>query len=527
MWIIRVQSPIGQKRVELEEKSTVRDLMQAVADAFGLDIKVAAKQLCYDHGHASLVYAGATRSATTISECGLRHGTQLYLNLDRDLGEDEEEEKEDDTSPEALFKNIKSIKDLPRPPHKGRHCTHDNTIRCARCYSEWEEAFLRYIGKAREDLEMNDHILAAEGAMPCAALDPWDMSPSSSMDRERAKQRMLHHSGRISNVQQLKDNVTKFQLNIERQKTAFVRRLSIAASQMDEIRRCIDEGMFHRNLYGVMYGRFQYVSEDDKLKAYVFIDWIFLPPQECIAGAIVLKKDGSSKKITKAAEQIAAAFGLVNLGNFFTHFNDRGFILSATEISSLALRSARYEAKGAEYAKFMTSLRGTIDREKREFIVDAFAASRQLINLARNNVLIENRSDDPGNFVRFSQKQIFELKSSELVDAVCFLVPVALTTHSDSQTSMATGISSWSFPSPGGTCLPTLLDLKTYYTNAVAQKKSRQVLYGNCNLLLYLAEVLTLKDVQEIIQLVKTSATDGSFRRYDGAIEQCLRASGI
>lgn len=290
-----------------------------------------------------------------------------------------------------------------------------------------------------------------------------------------------------------------------------------------EVRKLVEESMYNRNFYGVMYGRYEYLSESNRLEANVFIEWIYLPPQECIAGTVVVKSDPCSKAKNKAAEKIANAFGLINMGHTFTHFNDRGFILSGAEIGSLAVRTAKLEARGIEHAKFMTNLRGCIDKARKELVLDAFAASRQLVNLARNNILIENRVEDPGNFVRFSEKQIFELKASELVDAVCFLVPVAVTTHKDIVTAMKTKICSSDFPSLGSLCPPTLHDVSNY----ISTHKSRKLreVYADCNYLVYLTDIITIEEVIVLIELIKKDAPDESFAEFDKLIKKTVSVS--
>ena len=485
MVVIRIQTPEGQIRANMESTATVKDLFREISNMLSLSLKDIANALYFDVKYTNLVYSHDIHSADLLSKhSSLQHGALLYLKMERDLGSDSDSDS-DSVSPEALFRNIMSLKDLPRPPTKGKHCTHDSTMRCTRCYMEWEDAFLKYIGKTREDLQMNEHIRASEtdamdAAAAAAAFDPWSTSPDSKSGTHSPRKGLQSYQS-VNNIQHLKDNITKFQLNIERQKKALVACLSVSETQMMEVRKLVEESMYNRNFYGVMYGRYEYLSEANRLEANVFIEWIYIPPQECIAGTVVVLSDPCSKAKNKAAEKIANAFGLINMGHTFTHFNDRGFILSGAEIGSLAVRTAKLEARGAEHAKFMTNLRGCIDKTRKELVLDAFAASRQLVNLARNNILVENKVEDPGNFVRFSEKQIFELKASELVDAVCFLVPVAVTTHKDIITTMKTKICSSDFPSLGSPCPPTLHDVASYISIHKPQKLSE--VYANCNII--------------------------------------------
>lgn len=69
-----------------------------------------------------------------------------------------------------------------------------------------------------------------------------------------------------------------------------------------EVRKLVEESMYNRNFYGVMYGRYEYLSEANRLEANVFIEWIYIPPQECIAGTVVVLSDPCSKAKNKAAE---------------------------------------------------------------------------------------------------------------------------------------------------------------------------------------------------------------------------------
>lgn len=524
MVVIRVQTPEGQIRANLESTATVKDLFREISGLLSLSLKDVADSLYFDVKYTNLVYSKNIHSADPLSKhSSLQHGTLLYLKMERDLGSDSDSDS--DISPETLFRNVMSLKDLPRPPMKGKHCTHDSTMRCTRCYTEWEDAFLKYIGKTREDLQMNEHIKASEedaANAAAAAFDPWSTSPDTKSGTHSPRKGLQSYQS-VNNIQHLKDNVTKFQLNIERQKKALVSCLSVSETQMMEVRKLVEESMYNRNFYGVMYGRYEYLSESNRLEANVFIEWIYLPPQECIAGTVVVKSDPCSKAKNKAAEKIANAFGLINMGHTFTHFNDRGFILSGAEIGSLAVRTAKLEARGIEHAKFMTNLRGCIDKARKELVLDAFAASRQLVNLARNNILIENRVEDPGNFVRFSEKQIFELKASELVDAVCFLVPVAVTTHKDIVTAMKTKICSSDFPSLGSLCPPTLHDVSNY----ISTRKSRKLreVYADCNYLVYLTDIITIEEVIVLIELIKKDAPDESFAEFDKLIKKTVSVS--
>lgn len=524
MVVIRVQTPEGQIRANLESTATVKDLFREISGLLSLSLKDVADSLYFDVKYTNLVYSKNIHSADPLSKhSSLQHGTLLYLKMERDLGSDSDSDS--DISPETLFRNVMSLKDLPRPPMKGKHCTHDSTMRCTRCYTEWEDAFLKYIGKTREDLQMNEHIKASEedaANAAAAAFDPWSTSPDTKSGTHSPRKGLQSYQS-VNNIQHLKDNVTKFQLNIERQKKALVSCLSVSETQMMEVRKLVEESMYNRNFYGIMYGRYEYLSESNRLEANVFIEWIYLPPQECIAGTVVVKSDSCSKAKNKAAEKIANAFGLINMGHTFTHFNDRGFILSGAEIGSLAVRTAKLEARGIEHAKFMTNLRGCIDKARKELVLDAFAASRQLVNLARNNILIENRVEDPGNFVRFSEKQIFELKASELVDAVCFLVPVAVTTHKDIVTAMKTKICSSDFPSLGSLCPPTLHDVSNY----ISTHKSRKLreVYADCNYLVYLTDIITIEEVIVLIELIKKDAPDESFAEFDKLIKKTVSVS--
>ncbi|EES98287.1 Hypothetical protein GSB_94658 [Giardia duodenalis] len=524
MVVIRVQTPEGQIRANLEGTATVKDLFREISGLLSLSLKDVADSLYFDVKYTNLVYSKNIHSADPLSKhSSLQHGTLLYLKMERDLGSDSDSDS--DISPETLFRNVMSLKDLPRPPMKGKHCTHDSTMRCTRCYTEWEDAFLKYIGKTREDLQMNEHIKASEedaANAAAAAFDPWSTSPDTKSGTHSPRKGLQSYQS-VNNIQHLKDNVTKFQLNIERQKKALVSCLSVSETQMMEVRKLVEESMYNRNFYGIMYGRYEYLSESNRLEANVFIEWIYLPPQECIAGTVVVKSDPCSKAKNKAAEKIANAFGLINLGHTFTHFNDRGFILSGAEIGSLAVRTAKLEARGIEHAKFMTNLRGCIDKARKELVLDAFAASRQLVNLARNNILIENRVEDPGNFVRFSEKQIFELKASELVDAVCFLVPVAVTTHKDIVTAMKTKICSSDFPSLGSLCPPTLHDVSNYISTHKSCKL-REV-YADCNYLVYLTDIITIEEVIVLIELIKKDAPDESFAEFDKLIKKTVSVS--
>ncbi|EFO63869.1 Hypothetical protein GLP15_4586 [Giardia lamblia P15] len=525
MVVIRVQTPKGQIRANLENTATVKDLFREISNMLSLSLKDIADALYFDVKYTKLVYSHNIHSADLLSKhSSLQHGTLLYLKMERDLGSDSDDDS-DDVSPEVLFRNVMSLKDLPRPPTKGKHCTHDSTMRCTRCYMEWEDAFLKYIGKTREDLQMNEHIKANEtnaADAAAAAFDPWSTSPDAKSGTHSPRKGLQSYQS-VNNIQHLRDNITKFQLNIERQKKALVACLSVSETQMMEVRKLVEESMYNRNFYGVMYGRYEYLSESNRLEANVFIEWIYIPPQECIAGTVVVMSDPCSKAKNKAAEKIANAFGLINMGHTFTHFNDRGFILSGAEIGSLAVRTAKLEARGAEHAKFMTNLRGCIDKTRKELVLDAFAASRQLVNLARNNILIENRVEDPGNFVRFSEKQIFELKASELVDAVCFLVPVAVTTHKDIIAAMKTKICSSDFPSLGSPCPPTLHDVSSYISTHKSHKLSE--IYANCNYLVYLTDIISIEEVIMLIDLIKRGAPNESFEEIDNIIKGTVSAT--
>lgn len=526
MVVIRIQTPTGQVRANLEDKSTVKDLFREISSILSLSLKDVTNSLYFDIKYTKLVYSEGIHAGDLLSKHpSLKHGTLLYLKADRDLGSGSDSDSDNDISPEALFRNVVSLKDLPRPPTKGKHCTHDSTMRCTHCYMEWEDAFLKYIGKTREDLQMNEHIRANEedaANAAAAAFDPWSTSPDTKREAHGLRRGLQNYQS-VNNIQHLKDNITKFQLNIERQKKALVACLSVSETQMMEVRKLVEESMYNRNFYGIMYGRYEYLSESNRLEANVFIEWIYMPPQECIAGTVVVKSDQCSKAKNKAAEKIANAFGLINMGHTFTHFNDRGFILSGAEIGSLAVRTAKLEARGVEHAKFMTNLRGCIDKTRKELVFDAFAASRQLVNLARNNILIENKVDDPGNFVRFSEKQIFELKTSELVDAVCFLVPVAVTTHKNIVTAMKTKICSSDFPSLGSLCPPTLYDVSSY----ISSHKSCNLneLYANCNYLVYLTDILSIDNILILIELIKSGAHNESFAEFERIINDTVLQS--
>lgn len=487
--VVRLQSPIGQKRVAFTAPDpNIQALLDEGARLFSLSIGKFARRLFYDAHFERPVMANKTyvKSDSLAAQYSITHGTLLYVNLDRNFPDDSPD------SGEPLFdaSKIRSLQDLPRPPRKGSSCAHDDSMRCPACYTEWENAFLKYIGKTREDFMLNT---PAGGDVTT-----------------------------ITNVASLRAKATHLQTKIQKQAKSTVRVASFSEAALGHIRTRIQEGHYIPHFHAILYGTFAHVSENDKLTANLQIEWIYMPAQQDIAGAILLADDAYSRSTNTTADRIAAAFGLRRLGVMVSADPSRRFIFSATEVGAAAQAISKLELSGDDGAKYYTLLHCVMDAKAQTVVFDTFTISRQLVGLTKNNLILPPQPTDRPNFLRFREKQLINNAFEELLDTDCFIVPCGMAQHKSIVSTLACGITSWDFPPPGGVAPPCLSDVAVHLAKAKQNRSRRSEVYADPNFLLYLNDLLGADAVSAILNNLSSKAPDASFERFDKQLSEIV-----
>lgn len=497
---VRVRGPTGQKRVDLSSPQ-IGPFLKRGAALFNLSVPDFGRSLFSDPGCSRRVLPGKISSRTPLTDYGISHGGIVYLKpeiCDPTYGQGQEgsDDPEDDALAGISAETIKSLADIPPPPRIGEKCAHPTTIRCQRCFDEWQEAVLRYIGKTREELEFE-----AAAAVGRAEGRVGDKIKGEDAEGNAAATRFTETAGVGRNVLDLGAVRKAFSLNqqvVRYQDVAFIRLLSVSEGVTGFMQKLFRDTEYALGFAMKLYGRVQHPDPNDAQSVVLAVEWAFLPPQVTIAGVVMLKTDGEATQKNLAADFIARCLGLVPVGEVICRAKDRGFIFSATELGAAVQRAVDLSAGPARLdMKHYCVVDCSIDRTTRTIELSPYAPSQQLLNLARAGMLLPPERADPANMLRFKERQIVEKTMSELVETTLFLKPVALAQHPAASTALSCGILSWSFPAYTGITDPTLTDLKEY----MSRTRSKQVYerFADPNLLVYLTDLLSNDELAVII----------------------------
>jgi len=481
---VRIRGPSGQQRLDLTSPAVGPFLKQGSA-LFGLSLQEFGRGLYLDPQCSKRLLPGRISSRASLQDYGVAHGGIVYLKpelCDPTYGQDvESSDGSEDTQLKGLSaENIKSLADIPPPPRIGEKCSHPPTVRCQRCFEEWQNAVLRYIGKTREELEFAE----AEG--------------SGGVETAR---KFTDIAGVGKNVLDLNAVRKAFSLNqqvVRYQDSTFVRLLSISSGVTSFMRRLFESTEYSLGFVMMLYGQVQYPDPNDAQSAVLTAEWAFLPMQVTLAGVVMLKTDPEAQQKNAAGEFVARKFGLVPVGEVICRRKEREFIFSANELGTAVQRAVALPSSPAHgNMRHYCLVDCCIDKTARTIELSPYTPSQQLLNLTKAGMLLPPQRTDPANMLRFKEKQLVEKTMSELVETTLFLKPVALSQHAEASTTLACGIASWDFPPYNGVADPTIVDLRDYMKETHSKPVWER--FADPNLLVYLTDLFSNDELAEII----------------------------
>lgn len=406
--IIRVQSPQGTKRIEIDGKSSMILLHQKVAKTFGL-VDASSWKMFRDRGCQDQVPS----SCNSLDGCGFRHGDMIYMQLiDNNLGSIGESSQLSTSTNQIIAKSNSSI---------------------VKNVKEEEIDILLW----KEDGRIKRGEPSSSGIfkMDHLSIEPWDeeylkekeikfLSFHAYMRKQRSgpdKGKYFHfknfraaskvEQGNKKTVLDIPSAVT-----LNRQKYRFVDNIVFENQEVCQrfINFWIKTG--HQRM-GYLYGRYSKHS-DVPLGIKAEVCAIYEPPQLCSSNKIELRSD----PYENVADEIAKKLGLTKVGwiisdlvadgnqkvkylrNPDTHFLSAEECITAAHFQNKHLNPCRLASEGTFGSKFVTVVVSG-DKDK-SIAFQGYQVSTQCMSLVADNCLIPTLDAPELGYIKESSSEL-------------------------------------------------------------------------------------------------------------------------